>query len=166
VVAALLPINVPAAANTPVTAGHGRSWIGTWETTAQAPMGPTWQGPNWSQEGFGDHSLRQVVRVSIGGPAVRIRISNVYGQAPLRLTGATVGKAAQGAAVQPGTLRRVRFDHAWSTVVPVGRERFSDAVPLSVAPLDRLTVTLYFAEPTGPATFHEFTRGDDVPSHR
>jgi lysophospholipase L1-like esterase len=157
-VAALLPVNVPAAAaNTPVTAAHGRSWIGTWETTAQAPMGPTWQGPNWSQEGFGDHSLRQVVRVSVGGPAVRIKISNVYGQAPLRLTGATVGKAAQAAAVQPGTLRRVRFGHERSVVVPVGRERFSDAVPLSVAALDRLTVTLHFAEPTGPATFHEFT---------
>jgi lysophospholipase L1-like esterase len=158
VVAALLPINVPAAvANTSVTAADGRAWVGTWETTAQAPMGPTWQGPNWSQEGFDDHSLRQVVRVSTSGPAVRIRISNVYGQAPLRLTGATVGKAAQGAAVQPGTLRRVRFGHAWSTVVPVGRERFSDAVPLPVAPLDRLTVTLYFAGSTGPATFHEFT---------
>jgi lysophospholipase L1-like esterase len=88
---------------------------------------------------------------------VRIRISNVYGRTPLRLTGATVGKAARGAAVRPGTLRRPRFGHARSTVVPVGRERFSDAVPLRVAPLDRLTVTLHFAEPTGPATFHEFT---------
>jgi lysophospholipase L1-like esterase len=157
-VAALLPVNVPAAvANTPATAGGGRPWVGTWETTAQAPMGPTWQGPNWSQEGFGDHSLRQVVRISIGGPAVRIRVSNGYGQAPLRLTGATVAKAAQGAAVQPGTLRRVTFGHAGSTVVPVGGETFSDAVPLRVAPLDRLTVTLYFAGPTGPATFHEFT---------
>lgn len=138
------------------TADRGRAWVGTWQTTAQAPMGPTWQGPNWSQEGFDNHSLRQVVRVSVGGPMVRIRVSNVYGQRPLRLTGATVGKAAQGAAVQPGTLRRVRFDRTSSTVVPPGRERFSDAVPLSVAPLDRLTVTLYVAEPTGPATFHEF----------
>jgi lysophospholipase L1-like esterase len=155
VLAALLPVDV-AAANASVTAAHGRSWVGTWQTTAQAPMGATWQGPNWSQEGFADHSVRQVVRVSIGGPAVRIRVSNVFGQTPLRLTGATVGKAAEGAAVQPGTLRRVRFDRALSTVVPVGRERFSDAVPLAVAPLDKLTVTLYFAEPTGPATFHEF----------
>jgi lysophospholipase L1-like esterase len=154
VVAALLPIDVPAAATAPVTGG--RHWIGAWETAAQAPMGPTWQGPNWSQDGFADHSVRHVVRVSVGGPAVRIRVSNVFGQTPLRLTGATVGRAATGAAMLPGTVRRLRFDHSPSTVVPVGRERFSDAVPLPVAPLERLTVTLHFAEPTGPATFHEF----------
>lgn len=150
VVAALLPGNAS-------TAGDAtRPWVGTWETTAQAPMGPTWQGPNWSQEGFDDHSLRQVVRISAGGPAVRIRVTNVYGSTPLRLTGATVGKAARGAAVRPGTLHRVLFDHEWSTVVPVGREKFSDAVPLRVAPLDTLSVTLHFAEPTGQASFHEF----------
>lgn len=168
VAAALLPINVPAAVATtptavPVTArsrlaeAGGPRWVGSWQATAQAPMGPTWQGPNWSREGFSDHSLRQVVRVSVGGPKVRIRISNVYGQAPLHLTGATIGKAAQGAAVQPGTLHRVRFRHAWSTIVPAGRETFSDAVPLHAAPLERLMVTLYFAGVTGPATFHEFT---------
>lgn len=154
--AALLPgaalADGSAAASTPAAP----PWVGTWETTAQAPMGPTWQGPNWSQEGFADHSLRQVVRVSVGGPAVRIKISNVFGQAPLRLTGATVGKAGQGAAVLPGTLRRVTFGRAGRTVVAAGRERFSDAVPLGVAPLDRLAVTLYFAGSTGPATFHEF----------
>jgi lysophospholipase L1-like esterase len=157
VAAALLPVGVPAAAAaTPVTA-DSRPWVGTWQTTGQAPMDATWQGPNWSREGFGDHSLRQVVRVSIGGPEVRIRISNVYGQTPLRLTGATIGKAAEGADVRPGTLRRVPFGRASSAVVPEGREMFSDAVPLRVAPLDRLAVTLYFAEATGPTTFHEFT---------
>lgn len=157
-VLALLPANVPTAvASTSAAAEGHRPWVGTWQTAMQAPMGPTWQGPNWSREGFTDDSLRQVVRISAGGPSVRIRVSNVYGQTPLRLAGATVGKAAQGAAVRPGTLRRATFGRSWSTVVPAGRERVSDAVPLRVAPLDRLSVTLYFDRPTGPATFHEFT---------
>jgi lysophospholipase L1-like esterase len=38
--------------------------------------------------------------------------------------------------------------------VPAGREAASDTVALRVSPLERLTVTLYFAGPTGPATFH------------
>jgi lysophospholipase L1-like esterase len=38
--------------------------------------------------------------------------------------------------------------------VPAGRQLSSDAVSLPVAPLERLTVTLFFAQRTGPATFH------------
>jgi lysophospholipase L1-like esterase len=50
----------------------------------------------------------------------------------------------------------VSFGGRKSTVVPAGRELSSDAVALRVAALERLTVTLYFAGPTGPATFHPF----------
>jgi lysophospholipase L1-like esterase len=42
-------------------------------------------------------------------------------------------------------------------VIPAGREAVSDATLVRVAPLERLTVTLYFAQPTGPSTFHLFS---------
>lgn len=132
------------------------AWVGTWQTAQQRPTGATWQGPNWSEQGFAGHSVRQVVRISVGGSKVRIRLSNVYGRAPLRLAGATVGKAGPGAAVRPGTLRPLRFGPAAGAAIPAGREALSAPAALPVAPLERLTVTLYFAAPTGPATFHEF----------
>jgi lysophospholipase L1-like esterase len=97
-----------------------------------------------------------VVRVSRGGSTVRIRVSNVYGTSPLRLTGASIGKAGQGASVQPGSLRSLTFGRSPSTVVPAGREAVADPTPTQVAALDRLTVTLYFAGPTGSSTFHLF----------
>jgi lysophospholipase L1-like esterase len=128
---------------------------GTWSSSMIAAAPDIFGIPNWSG-GFDHQSVRQVVRVSKGGAAVRIRVSNVFGTAPLRLTGATIGRAGDGAAVQPGTLRPVTFDRRTSTVVPAGREIASDPVPLRVGALDRLTVTFYFAQPTGPATFHLF----------
>ncbi len=129
-------------------------WTGAWTTSQIAPS-PDIPVPNWS-DGFDNQSLRQVVRVSRGGSALRIRVSNVYGAAPLRLAGASIGRAGAGAAVLPGTMLPVRFGRSPSTVVPAGREVASDAVALRVSPLERLTVTLYFAAPTGPATFHPF----------
>jgi lysophospholipase L1-like esterase len=48
----------------------------------------------------------------------------------------------------------VSFGGRRSAVVAAGRQLSSDAVPLRVGALERLTVTLYFAAPTGPATFH------------
>jgi lysophospholipase L1-like esterase len=112
---------------------------------------------NWSRQGFTAQSVRQVVRLSAGGPELRIRISNQYGDRPLRLTGATVAKAAQGAAVEPGSVRPVRFRGAQTVSVPIGGQVTGDAVALpGVTSGTRIAVTLYFADATGPATFHEF----------
>jgi lysophospholipase L1-like esterase len=105
-------------------------------------------------DGFTDQTVRQVVRISDGGPSVRIRLSNAYGTAPLHVTGATVARAGTGAAVQPNSLQRLTFAHSPSAVVPPGKEIVSDPALFGVRSLERVAVTLYFAAPTGPVTFH------------
>ncbi|GAA4979502.1 SGNH/GDSL hydrolase family protein [Actinopolymorpha pittospori] len=158
VAAAVVALGVPAGAATASEAtslATGR-WTSTWSASLHHPTPSNdWQGSNWSVPGFTDQSVRQVVRVSTGGSQVRIRLSNRYGAAPLRVTGATVAKAATGAAVRPGTVRQLTFDRSRSTTIPVGQETTSDAATIPVGPLDSLAVTLYFAGSTGPATFHE-----------
>jgi lysophospholipase L1-like esterase len=151
VVAFLLGLLAAPAAAEP--SSHG-GWTGAWATSMHAPFVGFPDQPNWSIDGFANHSVRQVARVSIGGSAVRIRLSNVYGTKPLRVTGASIGKAGDQGSVQAGTLRPLTFNHSPATVIPVGQEAVSDAALLFTAPLDRLAVTVYFAEPTGPASFH------------
>jgi lysophospholipase L1-like esterase len=148
VVAALVVLTA-----TPAEAHGSARWTGTWSAAMIAPIPDFFGQRNWS-DGFDNQSLRQVVRVSRGGSTARIRISNVYGTNPLRLTGASIGRAGQGASVRPGSLRPLTFHRSPWTVVPAGREAVSDPVPMRVAALERLTVTLYFARPTGPSTFH------------
>jgi lysophospholipase L1-like esterase len=112
---------------------------------------------NWSRRGFANQSVRQVIRLSSGGSDVRIRISNQYGVRPLELSGATVAKAAKGAAVVPGSVRPVRFGGADSVSIPAGAQVTGDAVALpGLTSGTQLAVTLYFAHATGPTTFHEF----------
>jgi lysophospholipase L1-like esterase len=127
-------------------------WEGTWAASPQE-AGEVF-GPNWSPGGFSDQTVRQIVRTSQGGPAVRIRLSNQYGSSPLKVTGATVALTDSGAAVRRGTVRQVTFGHSRSTVIPAGRETASDLVGLPVRPLEKISVTLYFAKPTGPVTYH------------
>ncbi|WP_158880721.1 SGNH/GDSL hydrolase family protein [Amycolatopsis anabasis] len=137
------------------TAGSGLRWTGAWAASPQQANPPIFE-PDWSQAGFADQSVRQIVRLSTGGPTVRIRLSNAYGKAPLRLAGATVARAGTGAAVQPGSVRHLTFGHQRAAEIPAGGELASDPALLWTAPLERLAVTLYFAEPTGPATYHWF----------
>ncbi|MFI6419453.1 SGNH/GDSL hydrolase family protein [Streptomyces sp. NPDC050842] len=158
--AAALTAALLATAVLPATA-HGGSggsrWNGAWTAAVQRPSTNFY--PNWSEQGFDHHSVRQVVRTSADGSALRIRVSNAYGTTPLRLTGASVARSGDGAAVQPATLRTVRFAGAASVAVPAGAKAVSDAVPLPVRAGERLTVTLYFAGATGPATYHDLAQG-------
>jgi lysophospholipase L1-like esterase len=153
VVAALIRSTWPAAAD---TQGEDDRWTAAWTASMIAAAPPLFgQGPtNWSVEGFANQSLRQVVRVTRGGSALRIRLSNVYGATPLAIAAASLGVASDGASVRQETMRALTFDRSPSTVVPAGREAVSDVVRMRVSPLERLTITLFFAEPTGPVTFH------------
>ncbi|MFJ3791669.1 GDSL-type esterase/lipase family protein [Kitasatospora sp. NPDC090091] len=156
-VAALTALSI-AATTAPVTArpAHAQHWSAAWSAPMMRPSGAPWFA-TWAVQGFDHQSVRQVVRLGAGGTAVRFRLSNAYGTAPLRLTGASVGRAADGAAVVPGTVRPVQFGHRASVVVPAGGEVLSDPVSLPAAARDRVALTLYFDGPTGPATHHQLS---------
>ncbi|MET9434778.1 SGNH/GDSL hydrolase family protein [Streptomyces sp. NPDC006551] len=143
-----------ATATAGASAPNGTVWRGGWAASPQAPAAPF--GPNWSQGGFSDHTVRQVVRVSTGGTKARIELSNRYGKTPLRITGATVALTAEGASVKAGSVRQLSFGKSRSLTVPAGATAYSDGVPFKVRALESVTVTLYLADPTGPATFHHF----------
>ncbi|MFC9295305.1 SGNH/GDSL hydrolase family protein [Streptomyces sp. NPDC057011] len=132
---------------------YGSPWHSAWASSPQAPAHTSWY-PNWSEQGFADQSVRQVVRVGAEGSEVRIRLTNAYGKTPLRLTGATVARSAGGAAVQQDTVRTLTFRGSGGVTVPAGGELSSDPVALPVRAFEELTVTFWFQGPTGPATFH------------
>ncbi|WP_418958759.1 GDSL-type esterase/lipase family protein [Streptomyces tritici] len=127
-------------------------WHAAWGAAPQLPA--TGFTANWSQEGFSRQTLRQVVRVTEDGDRVRIRLSNAYGTSPLAVTGATVARTATGAAVEPGSVRHLTFGGSRSASVPARGELRSDPARLGLGRLESVTVTLYLAGTTGPATFH------------
>ncbi|MEV0677422.1 SGNH/GDSL hydrolase family protein [Actinosynnema sp. NPDC050436] len=159
-IAAVLLAAVLGAVLTPVASAHP-GWAATWTASPQELTDAF--GPNWGSQGFDNHTVRQVVRISGGGPAVRVRLSNAHGSTPLRVAGATVARSAEGAAVRPGSVRHLTFGGHRSTTVRTGGELVSDVAFLPVEPLQRVTVTLYLAGKTGPATGHLFA---DATSYR
>jgi lysophospholipase L1-like esterase len=92
-------------------------------------------------------TVREIVTVGIGGSAVKVRISNVFGNHPLVIGTATIAVAGTGPAVQPGTLRALRFaGHAGATVPP-GHYVYTDPVVIRVGDMERLAVSLYVTRP-------------------
>ena len=115
-------------------------------TTTAAP--PVWRvgwgsAMAWGNGEASNVTVRDLATVGIGGEAVRIRISNVFGNDPLVIGAASVGLAAAGAGVVPGTLHALTFGGAPATTVPVGQESYSDAVKMDVSDLQTLAISVY-----------------------
>ncbi|GAA3488278.1 SGNH/GDSL hydrolase family protein [Streptomyces cremeus] len=141
--------SAPATAPSPAATGK---WSAAWAASPQRPSVSF--KPNWSEAGFDDHTVRQVVRVTAGGTQARIRLSNAYGTSPLRVERATVARTDKGAAVRAGTVRDLTFAGGRSVSVPAGGQLSSDPAGLRLTAGDQVTVTLHLKRTTGPATFH------------
>lgn len=114
--------------------GNDRHWVGSW---AASPA------PSETGVGFNNHTLRMNPRISIGGDALRVRVSNAYGNGKLEIGAAYVGIRDKGPAIVPHSERVLTFCGSGSATVAAGALIVSDEVKLDVKPLADLVVTLY-----------------------
>jgi lysophospholipase L1-like esterase len=101
-----------------------------------------------------NQTLRQKLRISVGGEQIRLRFSNELGTTPLTIGGATVAIAGAETSVATATLRTVTFGGQPSLTIPAGAPALSDPIDLPVADLAELAVSLYLPVTTAPATLH------------
>lgn len=132
-----------------VSAEHNPGWVGSWEAaqTVAATSG-------LSDTGFDDQTVRNIVHTSVGGSAIKLRISNAFGTGPLTVTAAYVGLRSTGAAIEAGTDTEVTFGGSDSVTIEAGDRVLSDPVKLAVGSETDLAISLYFSGATGPATWH------------
>lgn len=131
-----------------------QAWLSSWTASPQAVWRTDFLFPSNVPAVLQAQTVRQVARLSVGGPRVRIVLSNAYGKAPLRIGAATVALAASGSAIQPGSLRTLTFSGQPAASVAPGAPLVSDPVELSVPDLARLTVSIHLPQASPVSTFH------------
>lgn len=143
-----LALVAPAAAREP-------AWIGAWAASQQVPE-PRNALP---AEVLTDATVRQVVRVSAGGPRIRIRLSNVFGTAPLRFSAVHVARplAPGSGAIAPGG-QAVTFDGRPGVTVPAGAEYVSDPVAFPVRALESVAISFHLPQAPTVQTGHPGSR--------
>lgn len=127
-------------------------WVGAWAT---APLAESAENDSTPLAGA---TLRQVVRVSLGGQMIRLRLSNAFGATPLVVQGATLALAAADGAVTPGSNRAVTFAGQPGVTIPVGASYLSDPLGFSVAPLADVAITLHLGDVPLTLTVHGGSR--------
>jgi len=138
----------------PAAAQGSGDWIGTWAASPQPVWAPDFFAPVGIPRALRDQTIRQIVRVSLGGNQVRVVLSNEYGAQPLVIGSAHVALAGDGSAIVPGSDHALTFGGAPGITIPPGAPAISDPVTLKVGGLGSLAVSLYLPEISPTTTWH------------
>ena len=132
-------------------------WVGTWATAAVVrptppPPGQAGQATQVRRRRgqplptLKNQTLRQIVRVSIGGEQVRLVLSNVFGTAPLAIGAAHIAIRGADSAIVPASGRALKFSGRSHLTIPAGSVAFSDPVDLELPARSDLAIDLYLPE--------------------
>jgi len=127
-------------------------WVATW--TAAPQQLPEAQAQHFDRQ----QTIRLVVRATIGGQELRLRISNLYGTTPLNIGAAHVALRTAGAQIVPGTDRPLTFGNQPTASIPSGGSVLSDAVSLDVPSEADLAISLFLPDGALGTTAHVLAR--------
>lgn len=132
------------------------SWVGTW-SSAQILIDAQDALPIAARK---DATLRQLVRVSIGGKRVRIRISNAFGGSALTISDADIALAQSPASSQivPSTDKPLTFSGRRSVTIPAGADYVSDPLWFNLPALGTLAISIHYADLPNVETGHPGSR--------
>ena len=136
--ATLIAATPTLAAQSPAApSGH---WAAAWAAAPQSAA-----APNPFPE-VDNQTVREFVRLGLGGSRVAVKLSNAYGTRPLRIGVATASVGGQVA--------QLSFGGRPFLLIPAGAAVVSDPVELAARPRAELVVSLYLPEKTAIETVH------------
>ena len=132
------------------------NWIVSWGTSQQIPE-PANALP---ADDLRDATVRQIVHLSVGGPTLRVHISNAFGTEALHFTSVHIAHpvSPSSSAIDPATDKALLFAGKNDVIVPPGADFVSDLVDYPIAPLSDLAVSLHLDTPPARQTGHPGSR--------
>ncbi|TLF72786.1 hypothetical protein FE391_16120, partial [Nonomuraea sp. KC401] len=110
--------------------------------------------------GLRDVTVRNIVRTTVGGNGLRVRLTNAFGDRPVTFGHVHAGVPLHvplavplaGAALEPGSNRMLTFGGSPAVTVAPGATALSDPLPVRVRPRRRLAISLYVQGEAGTLT--------------
>lgn len=149
-------VSICSAALVANAADSARKWVGSW-SAAPYDVGASNMPPS---PGLASNSLRQIVRVSIGGDSIRVKFSNGVGTSALTMNAVTVAISPDGKdAIDASSLKTLTFNGKSSVSIHAAATVTSDPVAFPLKPSARLAITIQYGQIPSPLTGHVGARG-------
>lgn len=129
-------------------------WVGTWATAPQ--LVEPYNNP--PEPGLSHNTIRQIVRVSIGGELLRIRFSNLFSNSEVELKSVAIAPALEDGFVDISAQKILKFSNSEHATMMPGSEITSDPVQFDLKPGMSLAITIWFGETSPNVTGHPGSR--------
>lgn len=127
-----------------------KHWVGTWSAApylveaANMPPSP----------GLTNNSLRQVVRVSIGGDTIRLKLTNVNNSTAVTLKAVNIAVSKGSSSIDAATLKPLTFNGSNSATMNAGASVMSDPIAFALAPSMQVAITIWYGGTSSNMTGH------------
>jgi len=128
-----------------------QKWVSAWSTSVHTALPFPGLPPTPT---FENQTIRMVVRPTIGGDRLRIRLSNAYGLSALEIGAAHVALTDHGSLIVAGTDHALTFNGQPSVKIPIGAPILSDPVDMKIPAFAEVSVSLYLPHSTPATTTH------------
>ena len=138
-------------------------WVASWGASQQIPEPQN----AVATDDLRDATVRQVFHLSLGGPVLRVHLSNAFGTEALHFTSVHIARpvSPSSSAIDPATDRALTFAGSSDVTVPPGTEFISDPLDYPVAALSNLAVTFHLDSPPATQTGHPGSRATSYLAH-
>ncbi|MEE0423294.1 MAG: SGNH/GDSL hydrolase family protein [Prevotella sp.] len=131
-----------------------QNWVGTWATAPQTVVKSFMPYNNCMT----NRSVRQVVKVSIGGDVIRLKLSNIYSMQPVEIRSIYIAHAKDSFDINAKTAQYFKFGNSYKTVIPAGKQIVSNALKFKLRNLERVAITINYTSAPEIPTVHMGSR--------
>ena len=136
------------------TVSSAQNWVGTWATAPQTVVRSFMPYNNCMT----NRSVRQVVKVSIGGDVIRLKLSNIYSMQPVEIRSIYIAHAKDSSDIDAKTAQYFKFGNSYKTIIPAGKQIVSDALKFKLRNLERVAITINYTSAPEIPTVHMGSR--------
>jgi lysophospholipase L1-like esterase len=161
-----LAVYFPAMSAAAQSASNSQVWVASWAASQQIPEPHNALAP----DDLRNATVRQFIRLSVGGSTLRVHISNAFGVEPLQFASVHIARPLSPASpnpaspdtaspdIDPKSDRALTFSGESSVIVPAGTEYISDPIEYPAAPLSILAISFHIDAPPTVETGHPGSR--------
>ena len=136
------------------TYSFAQNWVGTWATAPQTVVRSFMPYNNCMT----NRSVRQVVKVSIGGDVIRLKLSNIYSMQPVEIRSIYIAHAKDSFSIDAKSAQYFKFGNSYKTIIPAGKQIVSDALKFKLRNLERVAITINHTSAPEVPTVHMGSR--------
>ncbi|MCX7984129.1 MAG: SGNH/GDSL hydrolase family protein [Bacteroidetes bacterium] len=135
-------------------ASQSKHWVGTWATAPQLVEPNNMPPP----PGLTNNSLRQIVRVSLGGDTIRLRFSNHFSETSVTMKSVYIAVSTGGHTIDSTTKTTLTFKGSEVVTMGPGTSVTSDPVAFPLKPRMDVAITICYGQTSETITGHPGSR--------